>query len=147
MNRSRSHRRQQGAALIAALFLIVVVAALGTFAVRLHTDDQQIGTLQLLQYRAQAAAHAGAEYAAARLANAGAAAGCADVQTTPIYLGGHTGFRGFSVTVQCDSVDEGGGVRVFEIRATARSSGAFGSPDYVVSRITRRMAPASNVYE
>lgn len=146
MKLDRTFRHQQGTALIAALFLIVVVAALGVFAVRLQTDDQQIGTLQLLEYRARAAAHAGLEYASARLANAGAGAQCSDVQTaSPIYLGGHPGLSGFSVTVQCDWVDIDAG-RVFEIEATG-SHGVFGAPDFARRTLTRRVAPAFGLYE
>ncbi len=145
MKRTCTFHCQQGVALIAALFLIVVVAALGAFAVRLHTDDQQIGTLQLLEYRANAAAHAGLEYAAARLVNAGAGAQCSDVQTNAIYLGGHAGLSGFNVTVRCDWVDISAG-RVFELEATG-SHGVFGAPDFARKTLTRRIAPAFGLYE
>lgn len=145
MKRTCTFHRQRGVALIAALFLIVVVAALGAFAVRLHTDDQQIGTLQLLDYRANAAAHAGLEYAAARLANAGAGAQCSDVQTSAIYLGSHAGLSGFNVTVRCNWVDISAG-RVFELEATG-SHGVFGTPDFARKTLTRRIAPAFGLYE
>ena len=137
--------REQGTALIAALLLIVVAAALGAFAFRLHLDGQHMRDLRLLEYRADAAAHAGLEYASARLANAGASAQCADLQSNSIYLGGNTGFGGFRLTVRCASIDTGQG-RVFEIEATG-SHGAFGAPDFIRRRLTRHVAPAFGAYE
>jgi hypothetical protein len=49
----RSHER--GSALMTALFLIVVVGALGTFAVRMQSTGHQGPMFQLQEYRATAA--------------------------------------------------------------------------------------------
>ena len=60
-------REQRGFALIGALFLLVVLAALGAFAVRINMTQRHAADLDLQELRAEAALNAGVEYAAARL--------------------------------------------------------------------------------
>ena len=50
---------QRGFSLISAIFLLVVIAALGTFAVTLSTSQQQSAALDVLGSRAYQAARAG----------------------------------------------------------------------------------------
>jgi MSHA biogenesis protein MshP len=137
--------RQQGSALIAALFLIVVVAALGAFAVRLQANQRQVANLQLLEYRATAAAHAGLEYWSSRVAS-DALVACPAPSPDRLDLNAHAGLRGFTVDVSCTRIDSGMGA-VYEITADAWTS-AYGSPDFVRRRLTRRVATiAPGVYD
>ncbi len=115
---------QRGMALIAALFLIVVLAALGMFAVRIGGTQQQTINLGLLGDRALAAANSGLEYAAYRQFTTGCATASATFNLNEAVL------AGFRVQVTCT----GSGPFVLDAFA---SRGAYGSPDYVSRRATR----------
>lgn len=102
MNRSR----QQGFSLVTAIFLLVVIGMLGTFAVTLSTTQHQSAALDVMGSRAYQAARAGVEWAAYHVAsspeNAPAAwTGCA--QNTPLGSLGGT-LSSFTVTVNCSAV-------------------------------------------
>jgi MSHA biogenesis protein MshP len=61
----RAHEdRQRGFALVAALFMLVVLAVLGAAAVRLNMSQQSSSDLDLAGVRADAAVETGIEYAA-----------------------------------------------------------------------------------
>jgi Tfp pilus assembly protein PilX len=55
---------QHGFSLISAIFLLVVIAALGTFAVTLSTTQQQSAAMDVLGARAYQASKAGIEWGA-----------------------------------------------------------------------------------
>lgn len=117
---------QRGMALIAALFLIVVLAALGMFAVRIGNAQQQTVNLGLLGDRAVAAANSGMEYGIYRQLNTGCVSANATINLNQAAL------AGFRVVVTCTPVAGG----KFDIVASA-SSGTYGSPDYVFRSVTR----------
>jgi len=123
-NGSACGRGQHGMALIAALFLIVVLAALGIFAVRIGGAQQQTVNLGLLGDRAVAAANAGIEYGANRALVQGI---CANATLNL----NQAALTGFTVTVTCTPA---GGQ--FNLVSSA-SRGAYGSPDFVWRRATR----------
>lgn len=119
--------RQRGSALIAAIFLIVVVAALGVFAARLSTSQSHATRLQLLQARAEAAATTGLEFASNR-ARAGA---CGDAQFV---------VDSFSIAVTCTQIPASPAAAIaFELESTA-FSGNYGQPDFVQRKATRRVS-------
>lgn len=125
--------RSRGFALVAALFLMVVVAALGTFAIRVHTSQQGSADLDLAGIRAEAALQAGIQYAAARLLLP--ANGCGDV-SNQIPLP-----HGFTVTfTNCQALPVANtpAVTVFSVTATA-TRGQYGSPEFVSRRRTVRI--------
>jgi len=130
--------RQGGFALVAAIFLIVVLAALGTFAVRVAMAQYQSASEQLLEARAQAAAEAGIEYGSNQ---ALIAARCANRR-----LSLTQGLAGFVVTVTCSSTQHQVGTppttkMVYALTATA-SYGTYGRPDYVARTVTRNVTNA-----
>ena len=55
---------ERGFSLVSAIFLLVVIAALGTFAVTLSTTQQQSAALDIMGSRAYQAAHTGIEWGA-----------------------------------------------------------------------------------
>ena len=118
---------QRGFSLIAVIFMIVVLAALGAFAVSISLSQQQTGNLALLEARTAAAAQAGIEYGAYRVL--ASSTNCVASQALP--LTGGT-LNGFTVTVQCAQppADHGSGHSSFLLTATA-SSGTYGTPDFV----------------
>jgi len=137
----RTRSSQSGIALVAALFLIVVVAALGTFAVRLGAGQQQAVNLALLGSRALAAANSGVEWAATRAL--GPTPTCSN-GTLNLNEGALTGF---TVTVTCVTTTHSDGgsalpVHIYSIESFAWA-GVYGSPDYVSRRVRARLTDAT----
>ncbi len=123
-------RRQSGAALVVAIFLIVVLALLGAVAVRLTAVQTQTVNLSLLSERALLAARTGIEWAAHRALTSGT---CGATSTTLT----EAALNGFTVSIACTSTThpEGGAVTtVYQLESFA-SSGSYGSPDYVSRRV------------
>ena len=116
-------KRQTGFAAVAAIFLVVVLAAMGAFMVSI-SNSQQISSAQDLQgMRAYWAAQGGLEWG---VATANAALAC---PTSPTALS----LDGFSVSVTCTSsaFTEGGKtVTLFRLSSVA-NSGTPGSVTYV----------------
>jgi MSHA biogenesis protein MshP len=140
--------RHKGSALMAALFLIVVVAALGAFAVRLHATQQQVATLQLLEYRAQAAAYVGLEYWSHLVSSGGPLPPCSGLasRVADLDLDDYDGLRGFTVDVFCEQVSIGGAADAYEVTAKSEH-GSFGSPDFVRRSLTRHIQTTPPVYD
>ena len=132
-SRARLNRRQRGVALIVALFVIIVLAGLGLFAMRVGTGQQQSVNLDLLGARADAAAAAGTEFGANQALRHGSCA----LAPPPLSLN-QAALKGFSVQVSCTansySVNPtGSGAMLYQayaITATA-TLGVYGTPGYV----------------
>ncbi len=137
MSRGRAHTSlpdEAGFSLVSAIFLLVVLAGLGVFAVRLNVLESQTSTSALRAAQAFNAARAGVEWGA-YLALHGGACG---TSTLPLTEGGAVGF---TVTVQCavsSHVEGSKTVRVFvfDVRAVG---GTYGRPDYVSRRLQTKM--------
>src|SRR5450756_976018 len=91
---------QRGFSLISAIFLLVVIAALGTFAVTLSTTQQQSAALDVLGSRAYQASRAGIEWGAYQALQGGGAC-AANTNWSAGTLAGT--LSGFAVTVQCSA--------------------------------------------
>jgi MSHA biogenesis protein MshP len=133
-----SRAAQKGFSLVVAIFLLVVLAGLGVFAVRIGTLQTQGVTEALLAAQAYHAARSGVEWGAYRALHGG---GCATA-TLNLTEGGTAGF---SVTVACSQSTHIEGtstvnVYVFDVRA---ESGAYGGPDYVSRRLQAKITDAS----
>lgn len=132
-----SRNRQSGFTLAAAIFLIVVLAALGAFAVTVSGLNQGSSALDLQGSKAYQAARAGIEWGAyqvlsqnAPVAYVTACNGATYAAPTSLSLSGLAGtLSPFTVTVTCgsSSYNEGGAtVRVYQIVSTATAgAGAF----------------------
>ncbi|MEO1767301.1 hypothetical protein [Thiobacter aerophilum] len=133
--------RQQGFSTVAAIFLVVVLAALGAFMVSLSTTQHAAVTLDLQGVRALAAARSGVEWAAYQAAKNTAGYGCTS--------GSHTdtlNFTGdladFTTTITCTSTayDEAGNtVRVYDILSTA-TAGTPGTLYFVKREVSAQVA-------
>jgi MSHA biogenesis protein MshP len=120
-------RGVQGFSLIVTLFVILVLAALGLFAVRIAETQQQSVDFGLLEARAQAAAASGIQYGANRALKA---ATCAATKTLNLTAKGLTGF---SVTITCTATNHtvsGTNYQSYALVATAQR-GTYGNPDFV----------------
>ncbi|HEX5462930.1 MAG TPA: hypothetical protein VFX20_23425 [Steroidobacteraceae bacterium] len=139
-------RREAGFSLVAAVLLIVVLAALGAFAVQVAMTQQQGANLGLLAARAQAAAGVGIEYGA-NVALHRSPAVCAASKTLRLTQGA---LAGFVVTVTCTATAHqiysgapptARSFTVYTLGATA-TSGSYGRPDYVARKLTRNVTNA-----
>jgi MSHA biogenesis protein MshP len=130
-------RTQRGFSLVAAVFLLVVLAGLGVYAVRINTLQQQTVTAGLRAAQAFQAARTGVAWGAYRALNAGV---CAS-STLNLTEGATAGFK---VAVQCTQRTHTEGastvrVFVFDVRAEA---GTYGGPDYVSRRVQTKITDA-----
>ena len=124
---------QRGMALIAALFMVIVVAALGTFSLRIGSTQRHAATLALLTYRANAAANSGLEFGALR---ASQGVGVCALNNPPLAV------AGFVVNVRCRSTTHtvaGNTHSVFNLEATA-VAGVYGRPEFVQRTLRRRVS-------
>lgn len=121
---SRQPSTQRGFAIIAAIFLVVVLAALGAVMVTFSTVQQTTSALDLQGTRAYHAAKTGIEWGAYQALRNG---GCSGATISP----GGT-LAGFSVAVACTqyvTTEAGNTVMLTQITATA-TQGTVGSPTY-----------------
>ena len=129
-------RPQTGFSLIAAIFLLVVLALMGTLIVSITGMQSASGQLDLSGVRAYQAARAGTEWAAYKVLdpdNALNPASCSPVvmpscPSSPSNLPTLGGtLSSFTVTVTCtqaaDTTESNRNVRVFQIVATACNQG------------------------
>ena len=134
-----SRRKQTGFALVPALFLIVVLAALGVVAVRMSVVSSQTVVLAMQGSRADAAARSGIEWA---VYEAVVNNSCAASTSLSLTEGGLTGF---TVNVSCTSASFSEGqdtVTVYTVEAFA-FSGAYGQPDYISRRVRTTLTDVS----
>jgi MSHA biogenesis protein MshP len=133
----RANQAQRGFSLVSAVFLLVVLAGLGVYAVRLNTLQQQTVTAGLRAAQAFHAARAGVAWGAYTALNGG---GCG-TSTLNLTEGATAGFR---VSVQCTQRTHTEGlstvrVFVFDVRA---EGGVYGGPDYVSRRVQTKITDA-----
>lgn len=129
---------QRGFSLVSAIFLLVVIAALGTFAVTLSTTQQQSAALDVMGARAYQAAKAGIEWGAYQVLRNG---GC---PVSPSVVAGLPNtLANFTVTVNCSSAPttEGGvPVIIYQLNSTANTPGGAATPDYVERQMSVTIA-------
>ena len=118
----------RGFTIVAAIFLLVVLAALGAFVMTVSSAQHMTSAQDLQGARAYQAARSGIEWSAYRaLRNASCSA------STPLTLAGT--LSSFTVTVTCASAgwtyaEAGKTVQLYQLTATARQ-GTLGSATYV----------------
>lgn len=135
--------RQRGFALVAAIFIVVVLAVLGVMMVTLSGVQRATATAAVQGARAYHAARAGVEwgiYGALNntVATCGNSPSPPNPPTTNNFNLAVNGLNGFAVTVDCgytEHRESSATYNVYVINATA-TSGAFGS-DSFVSRTLR----------
>lgn len=127
----------RGFALVPAIFLIVVLASLAAFAVRLNVQQQQTVDLAVLGSRALAAANGGLEWGAYRALNGTCASGSLSLAEGAL--------TGFSVDVTCTATTSAEGaatVSAYTVESVA-TAGTYGQPGYVRRRVRITLANAS----
>lgn len=132
-----SRRGQRGVSLVSAVFLLVVLAGLAVFAVRISVLQQQTVSSNLLAAQAFHAAKSGVAWASHRAVNAG---WCA-TQTLTL---AEAGTSGFTVDVACTQTTHTEGtatINVYVIDVLAEA-GSYGGPDYVSRRLQAKITDA-----
>lgn len=128
----------KGFSLITAIFLLVVISALGTFAVTLFTTQQQSAALDVLGSRAYQASRTGIEWGAYQLvqsqvAGPAYATACQGGPTSQVLAPLPNTLSGFGVNVGCSAasnVEAATTVWVYQLTATA-TQGTVATPNYV----------------
>lgn len=144
LSRELALRKQGGFSIVTAIFVIVVLALVGTYMVTLSGTQQATNTLALQGVRGYYAARAGVEWGIHQaFHNTAAACGAAPgVTTTSVPLAG-VGLTGFTVDVACSYTqhrERGQDFCVFALEAVA-TRGALSQPaDYVRRRIQATVA-------
>ena len=127
---------QRGFSLIAAIFLLVVIAALGAFAVTLSTIQQESAALDVLGSRAYQAARAGIEWGEYQALING-------VCTNQAITGLPNTLSVFTVNVTCTAYptynEAGTAVKMYLLNSTA-TLGTAGTPGYVERQMTAAIA-------
>lgn len=126
----KSYSSQRGVALIAAIFLIVVIGLAVVVMSILATRNTQQNSQSLLQMRAQSAAMAGLEYAAQHIVTSGSCTNDSGVNLD--------GLTNFSIDILCVSHEHNlpsQKITLFEVYAIAEY-GSVGDADYVWSELT-----------
>ncbi|WP_435627490.1 pilus assembly PilX family protein [Candidatus Ferrigenium straubiae] len=138
---------QRGFSLVTAIFLLVVIAALGVFAVTLSTTQQQSAALDVMGTRAYHAARAGIEWGAYQVLPNSAVAGgfaatCRGGAASQVIAPLPNTLAGFNVNVQCVSSphsEASATVTIYQLTSTA-TQGAVAMPDYVERQMTVTIA-------
>ncbi len=139
LNRRSVGARQGGFSLVMVIFLIIVLAALGAFAVRVALSQYETTNLELLEARAQAAAESGIQYGSYELRGGGACFRPASFQP------GAAALSGYVVTVTCLNASRhvfGPNVAWAYTLQSAAAHGTYGAPDYVQRTIRQTFTNA-----
>jgi MSHA biogenesis protein MshP len=112
----RLARRIRGFAIVSAIFILVVLAALGAFIVNISTNQQIGSAIDVLGVRAYQAARAGIEWGLYRVQSTAA---CPATPTS--FVPAASTLSGFTVTVTCSSsaADGFSGPTIYSLTATA----------------------------
>ena len=120
----RSHPPQRGFAAIAAIFLVVVLAALGGFMLTFSNTQQLTSAQDVQGSRAYWAARAGLDWGIASVVGASACPAASTVKN----------IDGFSVVTTCaaQGYNEGGVTKtIYRFQSIASAGGAVGGVGYV----------------
>lgn len=134
----------KGFSLVSAIFLLVVIAALGVFAVTLSTTQQQSAALDVLGARAYQAARAGIEWGAYQVASNPAAICSPGGASNPVAMpAAPSTLSVFTVDVSCwgyaPASEAAHAVNMYRLVSTA-TQGAVATPGYVERQMTATIA-------
>lgn len=134
-------RTARGFALIAAVFVMLVLAALAAFAVQIGATQQQTADFALLNARAQAAADSGIEFGTNQALVHGSCAASTTLDLTAV------GLQGFTVTVTCTMTNHQIGAapptayHAYALTSVAQL-GTYGTSGYVARTAVRTVSDA-----
>lgn len=132
-SRPRKAYQQQGIALIAAIFLMVVLGSAVILLSTLSLRNAEQTTQSLLQMRAQQAVAAAQEYAVQQLIKTDGAA-CASIDGNSLSI---DAFSEFNINIECTGYQYDGAsqtIWLYNLYASAEY-GSIDNPDYVWSEL------------
>lgn len=137
-----SRATQKGFSIVAALFLIVVLAAMGAFIVTISSTQQYTSMFSIEGSRGFFAAQSGLEWAVRTALNSPATLNCGGAGPTFTLSGGTT--NGFDVQVTCTVTAVTEGPDVYSVFALTVSvdKGTAGTADYVSRAIRANVTDA-----
>lgn len=142
MMTTQNKTAQRGFSLVTAIFLLVVIAGLGVFAVTLSTTQHQSQAMDVLGKRAYQAARAGIEWGAFQIIQSGTsgttfAANClAGPTASQVVLAGPLAtFSPVSVSCTAVSAVDAATVWMYSLSASAVAGGVPGDQDYVAREV------------
>jgi MSHA biogenesis protein MshP len=123
-----------GFVLISAIFLLVVISALGLFAVTISNTQQQSSVMDALGSRAYQAAKTGIEWGSYQISKGGVTS-CASFPQPTMPAG--TQLSAFNVTVNCTSTTYTEGISTYSIYqlTSIATTGMVGSASYFERQI------------
>lgn len=141
----RNPGSSKGFSLVSAIFLVVVIAALGVFAVTLSTTQQQSSALDVLGARAYQAARAGVEWGAYQVISNPAAINCTTGgASNPVAMpAAPSTLAVFTVDVSCwgyaPASEAAHTVSMYRLISTA-TQGTVATPGYVERQMAATIA-------
>ena len=144
--------RQRGFSLIAAIFLLIVLAGLGAYMVTVGGTSRATSSAALQGARAYQAARSGIDWAVFLISQANdplnqAAARnvCDNIINANNFSHTAVGLAGFTVNTTCGytthSEQGSDNITVYTLTSIARSGGNYGDLDFVQRRITATISP------
>jgi MSHA biogenesis protein MshP len=136
--------RQRGFSLVTAIFLLVVLGAIGAYMLSISGVQRQTSVLSLQGVRAYHAARSGIEWASHRILAQGD--DCAAIIANGAFTFNAPGLNRFAVTLTCSSSSHTEGpdtYNIYQLGATA-TYGNFGDADYARRIITTSITPHVN---
>ena len=148
-------RNQQGFSLVSAIFLLIVLAALGAYMVTIGGTNRATTTAALQGARAYQAARSGIDWAVYIITQANdpmdqtAARNACNNAVNDIdgntFVLNVAGLSNFTINTTCDwtnhSQQGNNNVTVFSITSIATTGGAYGNADFVQRRISATISP------
>jgi len=140
--------KQKGFSLVSAIFIVVVLAALGSYMVTIGGANRASTTAALQGARAYQAARTGIDWAVYTITQAGSQAtartNCSNVINPASFGLTATGLNGFTVSLDCSFTGHNqqgnDNITVYRLTAVA-NSGAYGDPEFVQRRISATISP------
>ena len=142
-------QRQHGFSLISAIFILIVLAALGAYMVTVGGTNRAASTAALQGARAYQAARSGIDWSAYTIITAlnktTARNNCNNLINGSSFTLSATGLSGFTITTTCrftpHSQQGTDNITVYRITSTATFGGTYGSPDFIQRRISATISP------
>jgi len=146
-------KRQQGFSLISAIFVLIVLAGLGTYMLTIGGTSRATSSAALQGARAYQAARSGIDWAVFLISQANdplnqtaARNVCSNIINANSFTHNAVGLTNFTVNTNCSftahSEQGSDNITVYTITSIARAGGNYGDLDFVQRRITATISPS-----
>ena len=141
--------RQRGFSLVTAIFILIVLAALGSYMVTIGGTNRATSSAALQGARAYQAARSGIDWSVYMISTAAdqttARTNCNGIINANNFTLNVAGLNNFTISTLCSFTTHSQqgllNVTVYTITSTATSGGNYGDLDFVQRRITATISP------